>query len=364
MQLKDMYSTEFLETLAGSVKNSLPEFKEKQFLAACLTDDWESLKLMERSDRIVYSLHEQFPVDFDQTADILRQIGPSFTGLVAVCLPNYVAKYGLDNWQISMDLLQLLTRYSSAEFAIRPFLVKYPLETSQQMLLWSKSDNTDVRRLASEGMRPRLPWGIRLKQYVVDPAPVMEILQNLIFDKTEYVQKSVANNLNDISKDHPQLVIDFAKEYWGQQTSTDWVLTRGLRTLFKQGDPVVLKLLGYDPQAADELKKIQLKSVESEVSIGESSTLHYNITSKSNYNLSIYLGYRVHYVRQNKTDSYKDFFLKKTELRSNHSLTGDVKIKWRQLSTRKIYPGLHRIDLLVNAKMVDSCKIQLNNEEY
>lgn len=356
-----MYSTEFLETLAGSVKNSLPEFKEKQFLAACLTDDWESLKLMERSDRIVYSLHEQFPVDFDQTADILRQIGPSFTGLVAVCLPNYVAKYGLDNWQISMDLLQLLTRYSSAEFAIRPFLVKYPLETSQQMLLWSKSDNTDVRRLASEGMRPRLPWGIRLKQYVVDPAPVMEILQNLIFDKTEYVQKSVANNLNDISKDHPQLVIDFAKEYWGQQTSTDWVLTRGLRTLFKQGEPAVLKLLGYDPQAAVGLKNILFTPNKQSVVLGDISIFHYNVTSNIKSDLPLYLGYRVHYVRQNKTDSYKDFFIRKLELKSNESFAGTLNIKWKQLTTRKLYSGTHEVDLLVNTQVVASSEVELIN---
>jgi DNA alkylation repair enzyme len=208
-----------------------------QFVKDCLQSDWDDLKLMERSDRITQSLHNQFPKEFKQAANLLKQIGPSFTGLAPICLPNYVAKYGLDDWQISMEALAVLTRYSTGEFAIRPFLIKYPKETSQQMLIWSKSNDSDIRRLASEGMRPRLPWGIRLKQYMIDPTDVLKVLNNLIYDNIKYVQKSVANNLNDISKDNPQLVLDFAKQYINKTSTSDWVIKQGLRTLFKKGDP-------------------------------------------------------------------------------------------------------------------------------
>jgi 3-methyladenine DNA glycosylase AlkC len=231
MLLKDMYSKDFLESLGDSVKTVYGEFDIEKFMTDCLVENWDDLKLMERSNQITISLHNQLPDNFEESAVIIEKIAPQFTGLVAICLPNYVAKYGLNDWQVSMNLLEILTKYSSGEFAIRPFLIKYPEKTEAQMLDWSKSKDTDVRRLSSEGIRPRLPWGIRLKQYVEDPTVIWPILENLIYDDSEYVQKSIANNLNDISKDHPDLVIQFSKRHWGHQDSSDWVINRGLRTL-------------------------------------------------------------------------------------------------------------------------------------
>lgn len=359
MQLKDLYSKDFLIELGTQIQKNDVDFDSDQFVSDCLDAGWDDLKLMERSDRIVEKMHQQLPAEFDQDAEVLRKIGPKFGGLVATCLPNYVARYGLDDWTTSMELLELLTQYSSAEFAIRPFLVKYPQATSQQMLQWSKSDNVDVRRLSSEGIRPRLPWGIRLKAYVKDPTVIFPILKNLIFDDSEYVQKSVANNLNDITKDNPQMVLDFVQQYRNQKERTDWVINRGLRTLFKQGDPETLDILGYDPLASQRLKQIQLTTDDSVREIEESSVMHYNITSDFNREQAVYLGYRVHYVRLNKTDSYKDFFVKKTNLKANFSLEGDFKINWKQLTTRKLYPGIHRIDLLVNTVVVASSQIEL-----
>lgn len=359
MQLKDMYSKAYLVRMTQVVGAVYSTFVPQQFLDACLTDDWEDLKLMERSDRITESLHQQFPTDFRKASKILEKLAPNFTGLAAVCLPNYVAKYGLDEWQISMDLLAILTQYSTGEFAIRPFLIKYPQKTQQQMLEWSTSDNTDIRRLASEGIRPRLPWGIRLKQYMFDPEPIMPILNNLLFDESEYVQKSVANNLNDISKDNPEIVIAFTQKYWHQRQTVDWVINRGLRTLFKQGRPEVLKLLGYDPTLVEQMRKIQLTPIKGSLNIGDISDFHYSFTSATKDESLIYLGYRVHYVRQNKADSYKDFFIKKTSIKSGQALSGNFKVKWQQLSTRKLYPGLHQVELLINTEVATSSEIEL-----
>lgn len=359
MQLKDLYSKVFLNQLSDQVQKYDNNFDKTKFISACMASDWDDLKLMERSDRIVESLHRQLPNEFKQASEILRKIGPQFHGLAATCLPNYVAHYGLDDWEISMRTLELLTQYSSAEFAIRPFLVKYPTQTNQQMLEWSKSTNVDVRRLASEGIRPRLPWGIRLKEYVKDPTVIFPILKNLIFDDSEYVQKSVANNLNDISKDNPQMVLDFVQRYRNQRKQTDWVISRGLRTLFKQGNPEVLDILGYDPKASQWLKQIQFTTSNQQVIIGQTSTMHYNVTADFKREQALYLGYRVHYVRINKTDFYKDFFVKKTNLKANSFVKGDFKINWKQLTTRKLYPGIHQIDLLVNTVAVASCQIDV-----
>lgn len=358
MLLKDIYSEEFIRSMGDSVKSVYSQFDVSKFASDCLIKNWEDLKLMERSDQITISLHNQLPTNFKDSAVIIQKIASQFTGLAAVCLPNYVAKYGLDDWQTSMDLLELLTRYSSGEFAIRPFLIKYPKETEKQMLLWSKSTDADVRRLSSEGIRPRLPWGIRLKQYVEDPTAIWPILKNLILDDSEYVQKSVANNLNDISKDNPELVIQFAKRYWGQKDSTDWVINRGLRTLFKKGNPEVLSILGYELDTAKHIDEAQLISDFSQVEIGQNSIINYHIVSNTPKSEQVYLGYRVHYVRQNKTDSFKDFFIKKTDLKKR-DLEGSINIKWKQLSTRKLYPGIHQVELLVNTIPVAEMKIEL-----
>lgn len=363
MQLKDMYSLSFLQDVGRVVSKYDPTFNVDEFISDCLQPDWEDLKLMERSDRVTVSLHRQFPTDFEQAAPLLKQVGPHFTGLVAVCFPNYVAKYGLNHWETSMELLKLLTRYSTGEFAIRPFLVKYPEATSKLMLSWSLDKEADVRRLASEGMRPRLPWGIRLNQYIADPSADLKILHNLIFDQSEYVQKSVANNLNDISKDNPQVVIAFAKKYWHQTERTDWVLNRGLRTLFKKGVPEVLTLLGYDSAALKQLKKAHLTTTVKTSRLGDVSKVHYSLTSQGNGNLPVYLGYRIHYVRQNKTDSFKDFFIKRINLKANQTIGGDFNLKWQQLSTRRLYPGEHVIELLVNTKVVAQLKINLLPEK-
>lgn len=359
MLLKNLYSKKFLEELSREIRKGYSNFSEDKFVNACLATEWEDLKLMERSDVIVQKLHDQFPNDFEQTAPILLSIGPKFTGLAATCLPNYVAKYGLNDWDVSMQVLKILTQYSSAEFAIRPFLVKYPKITNDLMLTWSEDSNADVRRLSSEGSRPRLPWGIRLNQYIKDPIPVMNILEKLIFDKSIYVQKSVANNLNDISKDNPEEVIKFAQRHWHQTERADWIITRGLRTLFKQGNPEVLRLLGYDNEVLEKLKEINFEMNKTKIKIGETSTLNYSFKNDDKLHLPVYIGYRVHYVRQNEKHSYKDFFVKKTDLKSKQLIAGSTEIKWKQLSTRKLYPGHHVIDLLVNTKVVASIGIEL-----
>lgn len=264
-----------------------------------------------------------------------------------------MATYGLDDWETSMATLALLTQYSSAEFAIRPFLVKYPEATIAQMLTWSRSEQVDLRRLASEGMRPRLPWGIRLQQFVADPQPVMPILAQLFNDHEVYVQKSVANNLNNISKDHSQLVIDFCQQHWHESKTGDWVIQRGLRTLFKQGQTAVLQLLGYQPAAATQLTTAKLTVLQAAAQLETVSELSYRLQATDiKKALPLYLGYRVHYVRQNGQTSAKDFFIKRINLKPGQPFEGQFKIKWQQLTTRKLYAGKHLVALLVNTEPV------------
>lgn len=361
--LKEMYSAAWIKRLGAAITALDPTFDGAQLLNDCLLPDWDDLKLMQRSDRITTAMHAQLPADFKAAARLLRGVGPQFHGLTAVCLPNYVAKYGLDDWATSMTTLAVLTRYSTGEFAIRPFILKCPQQTAAQMLRWAQSANEDERRLASEGMRPRLPWGIRLKPYVADPSAIWPILTQLITDASEYVQKSVANNLNDISKDHPEQCVAFAQKYWGQTAQTNWILTRGLRTLVKRGDPAVLTLLGYDQHVADQLTGIRLETDVTTVELGETNVVTFQLTNDQSTTMPLYLGYRVHYVRLNKTDAYKDFFIKRLTLKGKQTFSGQFNVKWKTLTTRKLYPGEHQIDLLVNTRVVASTAVTLSSSK-
>lgn len=356
---KEIYDATFIQTLGTAIHEQDASFQMVKFLKTCLTADWVDLKLMQRCNRITVALHDQLPADFEAAAPILAAIGPKFTGLAAICLPNYVACYGLKHWQTAMDLLALLTQFSTAEYAIRPFLVAAPEQTQAQMLAWSSSSVAAIRRLASEGMRPRLPWGTRLGQYVADPAPIFTVLKKLMFDESLYVQKSVANNLNDISKDHPQAVIEFVQNYWGQKKTTDWIIARGLRTLFKQGNTEVLTLLGYAKRAVTQLKSVNLTPKQQTVQLGKNSTLAYTLTSAAQTELPLYIGYRVHYIRQNKVGAFKDFFVKRIVLTPQQCLSGMLTIKWQPLSTRRLYPGMHLIELLVNTEVVAASSVIL-----
>ncbi|WP_268912206.1 DNA alkylation repair protein [Lentilactobacillus sp. SPB1-3] len=357
--LKDVYSKDFLNKLGEAISKHYPSFDIPTFIKDTVHDDWEELKLMERRDQITQALHQQFPSDFKQAAQILRDISTTITGFAALCLPNYVAFYGREDWETSMESLGILTKASSSEFAVRPFLIAEPEKTTEQMMDWSQSDDEDQRRLASEGIRPRLPWGIRLTQFIEDPTPIFPILENLIHDDSQYVQKSVANNLNDISKDHPQLVIDFCKSHWHDSKSTDWVINRALRTLFKAGNPDVLALLGYSQQDAHLLSNISLTPSSVNVTLNQSSDLNYELTNQSNSTLPIYLGYRVHYVKKNQQTSAKDFFIKRINLKPHQTLSGHFSIKWKQLTTRTLYSGMHHIELLVNTVPTTSTDVNL-----
>src|SRR5690606_550673 len=143
------------------------------------------------------------PPDYIEAVGVLKKAAPYFTGLEAMIFPDFVETYGLDHWEASMDALELMTRYSSSEYAVRPFIAKDTERMMAQMLEWAHSDSEHVRRLASEGCRPRLPWAMGLTMLKKDPSPILPILETLKQDESLYVRRSVANNLNDISKDHP-----------------------------------------------------------------------------------------------------------------------------------------------------------------
>ena len=138
--------------------------------------------------------------------------------------PDYVECYGLEHFDSSISALETFTKYSSAEFAVRPFIMRYEQKMMSQMRKWSRSKNHHLRRLSSEGCRPRLPWSMALPAFKQDPTAILTIISALLSDGSEYVRRSVANNLNDISKDHPEIVIEITRQNLGQSDATDKLL--------------------------------------------------------------------------------------------------------------------------------------------
>jgi len=288
--------------------------------------------------------------------EVLLEAGPHMPrgGFINMVPSDYVAKYGLEDPDASIPALEAFTQESSAEFAIRLFIDRYPERLMAQMLAWADHQHPDVRRLASEGSRPRLPWGIRLHAFVDEPSPILPILEKLKHDESESVRRSVANNLNDISKDNPQVVIDLLR-HWNADEENDqeirWITGHGLRTLVKKGDPEALELLGYpaDPQ-------ILVRDVHIEpprIALGDKITLTFTIESTGDRAQNLMIDYVVYHMRANGKLTPKVFKLKKVSIEPGEIIKIKKNHSFRPVTTRKYYPGAHAIQPQVNGKLFE-----------
>jgi 3-methyladenine DNA glycosylase AlkC len=215
--LKNIFFTETtINKFADEIRKVYSKFDKKQFIKKVYVEEWKDKELKARMQHITVCMHETLPKDYLEALSILLKIADKITGIEGMCLPDFVENYGLAQWDTSLDALKEFTKYSSSEFAIRPFIVKDKAKAMKYMLGLSTDDNEHVRRFSSEGCRPRLPWAMALPELKKDPKPILPILENLKNDSSEYVRKSVANNLNDISKDHPELVFGYLRKLGGK----------------------------------------------------------------------------------------------------------------------------------------------------
>jgi len=270
---------------------------------------------------------------------------------------DYVAEAGLNDVKTSLKTLRQLTMRFSAEFAIRPFIVDAPDETLQTILNWTKDENFHVRRLASEGCRPRLPWGIRLKSLVDDPAPIMPILENLKDDPEEYVRRSVANNVNDIAKDHPDFVAKLATNWLKSPSSNRQRLVKhACRSLIKSGHQPTLRALGYD-SAGVEITELSLKA--NKLRQGENLEITLEIQSKKDVSQPLIIDFLIHYVKANGKTSPKVFKWKELELKAKDSTRLTKKQSFKPVTTRTLYAGMHEVEIQINGNKMASLPFEL-----
>ncbi len=328
----------------------------------------EGLELKDRVMKMTLALQKRLPQDYPTAVQILvNSLGDEIAGgegmftegWYLMPVARFVEEFGLDHWEVSMQALNAITRRHTAEYAVRPYIEQYPLETMALLCEWAHSANFHVRRLVSEGTRPRLPWASQLRDFVKDPTPVLRLLEVLRNDDVSFVQKSVANNLNDITKDHPDLVLKTV-ERWLQESptaNTRWIVKHALRTLEKENDPRALALLGYTGGKHIELVNFDLSTPE--VKIGDAISFDVEIRNTDNRPHMLTLNYSVHLVRKNGARNLKVFKLGTQEITAHGTQTFVKSQSFKPISIRNYYPGTHQIDIVVNGLVKGSAEFEL-----
>ncbi|MBN2981050.1 DNA alkylation repair protein [Cohnella algarum] len=345
--LKDIYDLHFFDGLIHGLKNEYPAFDGHRFMTGVLSGDWDSLALKQRMRRITEGLVQGLPASYEEALAVLAAVAPHFNGFAYMIFPDFVEARGLDDPDLSIPALERFTPYSSSEFAVRPFIIRYPDRMLKQLELWAQHENEHVRRLASEGCRPRLPWAMSLPPFKRDPVPVLRILEHLKEDSSLYVRRSVANNLNDISKDNPDIVLQLAKEWRGKHPHTDWILKHGCRTLLKKCDADALELFGFIGTDAVAVKDFALEPRT--VRIGEEVTMSFCVQNESDKPQKLRVEYKVDFLKSRGTYSSKLFKISEKLYRPGETAVS-VSHSFKPMTTRTHYPGEHFISVIVNGK--------------
>jgi 3-methyladenine DNA glycosylase AlkC len=348
--LKDMFDPARFAQLAGLLADAHPGFDRKRFLRIA-TAGLAELSLLQRLHRGTDAMHATLPVHFPAAVAVLREIAPrighNFVGLI---LPDYIGRHGLGHPAESLEALHFLTRFSSGEFAIREFLKRDLAGTLAVMTRWARDENEHVRRLASEGCRPRLPWSFRLEALVADPSPTLPILDQLRADPSLYVRKSVANHLNDIAKDHPDLLLRHLGGWDRTHRHTGWIIRRGVRTLVKQGRAPALALLGAGAKPRVEVESFQVAPAR--LRLGGTLELSATLASRSPKSQRLVLDYAITYVKAGGRTHRKVFKWKELDLPARETVALQKHQVIRDFSTRRHHPGRHRVELQANGEVI------------
>ncbi|CAG9623496.1 hypothetical protein [Sutcliffiella rhizosphaerae] len=359
-QLKDIYTKDFLLEFSKKVQSVYRAFHTADFIASVMDETWDKLGLKARTRRISEKLGVFLPNRYEDALDILFEIADDCVGFPYLFFPDFVTVYGQaeEHWDLSMRALENFTQKSSSEFAIRPFLLRDPELVMNRMTELAKHPNEHLRRFASEGCRPRLPWGEVLPMFKKNPTPVLFVLELLKEDSSLYVRKSVANNLNDISKDNPDVVLEIAGRWAGENPHTDWIIRHGCRTLIRNANPEAMELFGYTKEPIL-TTNASISTQPTVLTIGERCEFQYEVDIRHGESVYIRIEYGIDFVKAKGQTSRKSFLLSNKKVSGGTHLSGTRIHNWSNLTTRRHYPGEHRIVLLVNGKEVAHTVLRL-----
>jgi 3-methyladenine DNA glycosylase AlkC len=357
-RLKDMFFTrDSINKFADAIKQLYPAFDKPQFLRLMFDESFEAKELLDKMKHTTKCLFDMLPKPYKKALDILIKAAPDVKGFEAMALPDFVATYGMDDWDLSLPALKHFTKYYSSELAIRPFLAKNPEKSMTYMTAWAEDKNPKVRRLASEGCRPRLPWAMALPKFKKDPSLILPILEKLKDDTSEDVRRSVANNLNDISKDNPELALGICKKWHGQSENTDKIVKHACRTMLKAGDKRALVIFGYSDPALINVGNLKLN--KKALSIGDVLTFSFDITVEKKS--KVRLEYAVYFVKAKGKSSKKVFKITEKAYDSG-TYSMSKKQSFQEQTTRKHYPGTHQVSIIVNGEEKAKASFELKKQ--
>jgi len=355
--LVNQYGADVPHAIAAMISRVHPAFDSTGFVREVL-NGYDALALMARGKKISRALRQFLPDDYAAALAILMQSinqphgrDPRLTLGSFLYLPHtvFVADYGLDHFDLSMAAQHALTQRFTAEFSIRPYLEHHTEATLRQLTIWASDPNVHVRRLVSEGTRPRLPWAPRLRQFQADPAPVLALLDLLKDDPELYVRRSVANNLNDIGKDHPEVLTRTAQT-WLQNASPEraWIVSHALRSAVKRGETGALQVLGFGETAQVVVSNVQITPTRA--TMGGALQISFDVTNIHTQAQRVLVDLAVHYVKANGQTRAKVFKLSTLDLAPGQTAKLSKKLSLAEMTTRKHYPGLHRVEILLNGQ--------------
>jgi 3-methyladenine DNA glycosylase AlkC len=353
--LKHFFDEQLVRGIADELQRAYPPLRKAPFVAACM-NGLNDLELIARGWHIAEVMHDHLPRPFAKAAAILvASLGPEHAGTDSFgmapfrYLPHicFVQKYGLEDFEPAMRAQYELTKRFSAESSIRAFLVRYPEATYARLRQWAHDDNVHVRRLVSEGTRPRLPWAPRLRAFQQDPRPVIGLLELLKDDTERYVQRSVANNLNDIAKDHPELAAAVCRRWVeGATPARAWIVRHALRSLVKKGHRDALDVLGVGGTPKVRVSAVRLAPASAR--IGGTLRFSFEIASIGRRPQELLVDYAVHFVKSNGSARPKVFKLRRVSLPPSGRIAMEGAISLKDMTTRRHHPGRHRVDALIN----------------
>lgn len=364
---KNVFNQRVIESLADRIKANYSAFEQEHFIEeACAP--LEDLGFLERSHHIRDMLYKYLPSDYSEAIHILiKSLGPDLENAGEtdwdsfIVMPQcaYVTKYGTQHYDLSMNALYEMTKRFTAEGDLRTFLEIDYDKTMTILKKWCSDESVHVRRLVSEGTRPRLPLSGRIKRFQDNPEPVIELLDLLKDDPDLYVRRSVANNINDIAKDNPDIAIATLKR-WNDTSDKNvkWVVKHASRTLVKQGHPKMLEVLGYHSEPKIQINAFSIDHGEYKLNDNLMMTLELECLSDSLEPLIV--DYVIHYVKSNGNTKEKVFKLREVKLKPGETKVIEKKHTLKNTSGRTHYSGIHYLELQINGKRYNELAFELN----
>lgn len=353
-----MFNKKFYERLAHEFHEADKNFNPEKFLAE-VTHGMEALSLNGRMRNTSVVLKNHLPGNYKHAVSTLFRVIPKMSGgYTSLLFPDYVGLYGHGHFELSMEALKYFTGFGSSEFAIREFLKRDFKKTIGVMQSWTRDADHHVRRLASEGSRPRLPWSFKLDQVISEPSHTRGILESLKEDAEPYVRKSVANHLNDISKDNPEYMIKLVSGWSKTHPHTAWIVKHASRSLIKKGDAGSLAIFNYEKDVKVAIRNFKLAPAK--LKLGQALRFSFDLVSQKDKSQKLVVDYVVHYRKKSKELSPKVFKLKELHLRAKESVHISKKQVIKDFTTRKHEPGIHVVEIQVNGKILQRKQFYLH----